>query len=208
MEKQELTDEQKDFICRRLAQFIPHRKIAEALRAEWPELEISNAELIMRIKYYSSGKKAAKWQARIRIYRNLLNTDLQQRFALTNRFKRLRLLEKIVEQAMQPHLTNVHWYPDERDEQGRVTYRHEKVYRCDTASAIKAVSLIVQEIKGLSGTGPAYLSAVSNPEGLSLEDSCEQYDELLKQYHELDPITLEDEDIESGNGEKVTHEIE
>ncbi len=100
MEKQELTDEQKDFICRRLAQFISHRKIAEAVRAEWPELEISDTDLVTRIKYYSTHKNAAKWQARIRIYRNLLNTDLQQRFALTNRFKRLRLLEKIVEQAL------------------------------------------------------------------------------------------------------------
>ncbi len=198
MEKQELNDKQKNLICKLLAQFIPHRKIAAVLREKWPELEVPKKDIIDRIKYYSSSKTAAKWQERIRMYRNMLNCDLQNRFALTNRFKRLRLLEKIVEQAMQPHLTSVHWYPDERDEQGKVIYHHEKVYRCDTASAIKAVSLIVQEIKGLSGTGPAYLSAMPDPEGLSLEDSCEQYDELLKQYHELDPITLEDDNPESG----------
>ena len=50
MDKQELNDEQKDFICKLLAQFIPHRKIAAVLQTKWPELGIPEKDIIDRIK--------------------------------------------------------------------------------------------------------------------------------------------------------------
>ena len=80
MSKKSLTIAQKDFICRKLAQFVPHRRIASTMRERYPEIDLDENELGMRIKYYASGKKAAKWRKRIEMYRNILNSNLRNRF--------------------------------------------------------------------------------------------------------------------------------
>jgi hypothetical protein len=148
--KETLTHEQKDFICRKLAQFIPHKRIAEEMLTRFPEIELTPDELIYRIKYYSANPKAAKWQQRVQIYRDILNTQLTKHFAHTHTFKRMRVLERILEQSLKPSLQKVLWYPDGRDESGRLNYTHKEVHRIDSAAAIRALTMINREMEQLA----------------------------------------------------------
>jgi hypothetical protein len=42
--KETLTHEQKDFICRKLAQFIPHKQIAAQILSKFPEIELDDQQ--------------------------------------------------------------------------------------------------------------------------------------------------------------------
>jgi len=45
--KTKLTEQQKDYICRQLAQFIPHKQIAKTVLARFPEIELTPEETAM-----------------------------------------------------------------------------------------------------------------------------------------------------------------
>ena len=110
-----LSDVHRDFICQKLALFVPHREIASEMLEQYPELQVSEDELITRIKYYSANKKAAKWQERIAIYRGIFNYNLRENFSIANRFTRVRKLEKIMSEALKPRLSRVITYQDGED---------------------------------------------------------------------------------------------
>jgi hypothetical protein len=116
----------------------------------FPEIELTLDELIYRIKYYSASPKAAKWQQRIQIYRDMLNTELTKHFAHTHTFKRMRVLEKILDESLKPGLQKVLWYPDGRDENGRLNYTHKEIYNIDSAAAIRALTMINREMEQLT----------------------------------------------------------
>lgn len=187
--KEIFSDNQKDFICRKLAQFIPHRQIAAALRERYPELELTPEELLYRVKYYSASPKAKKWQQRIDLYRSMLETNLKKEFALSHRFKRLRLLEKIVDQAAKPRLAAVFATPAERDEQGRLIYSRNEIYKSDYALALKALSMINRELAdaGLSDAG----EKLSNLTDEQLRERIELRDQISA---EFGPIQLDQEE--------------
>jgi hypothetical protein len=145
-----LNIKQKDYICRQLAQFVPHKLIAEKLLKRFPKTKMEQEELLAKIKYFSSHPNAKQWQERTDIYRSMLNAGLKKEFAFTHRFKRMRLLEKIVKQAATPRLTAVFSCPEERDNQGRLTYSKNEIYKADYATALRAVAMINHEME----TGP------------------------------------------------------
>lgn len=192
--KETLTHEQKDQICRKLAQFIPHKQIADQMLARFPEIELTSDELIYRIRYYSASPKAAKWQQRIQIYRNMLNTELTEHFAHTHTFKRMRVLEKILEESLKPGLQKVLWYPDGRDENGRLNYTHKKIYKIDTAAAIRALTMINREIEQIAqGTHQpsAYTKNLSKLSDAQLKERIETRENIDT---EFGPIQLNEDD--------------
>ena len=191
MLKKTLSATHKDFICQKLAQFIPHRDIASIMRERYPELDLDEKELVIRIKYYASNRKAAKWRKRVEMYRNILNSNLRNRFALANRFERLRQLEKIVSEALKPQLCRMYWYPDGRDENGRLNYDHEKILKTDPATAIKAIAMINRELEALGKNGLAAIPLSPEIENASTETILKNYEEKMKYYSKLETSEIE-----------------
>ena len=191
MSKQTLTTAQKDFICQKLAQFVSHRDIASIMRGRYPELGLDEEELVMRIKYYASNKKAGKWRKRVEMYRNILNSNFRNRFALANRFERLRRLEKIVSEALKPQLCRMFWYPDGRDENGRLNYGHEKILKTGPATAIKAIAMINRELESLAEGGSAALPLSPEIETASTETILKNYKEKMECYSKLETSEIE-----------------
>ena len=138
---------QKDYICRQLAQFVPHKLIAGKLLKRFPETKMEREKLLAQIKYFSSHPNAKQWRERTDIYRSMLNEGLKKQFAFTHRFKRMRLLEKIVKQASTPRLAAVFSCPEERDDQGRLTYSTNEIYKADYGTALRAVAMINREME-------------------------------------------------------------
>jgi len=192
--KTKLTEQQKDYICRQLAQFIPHKQIAKTVLARFPEIELSPEEMLRRVKYYSADPDAHQWQQRVEVYRAMLNSELKKHFGLTHSFKRLRVLEKILYESLKPNLHRVLWYPDERDDSGRITYAHKEVYKTDPATAIKAVAMIKRELNDLGSGSAQPALAGENLSSLSDEELRRRVQNKLKLYQELGPIELDDEE--------------
>lgn len=142
-----LNIEQKDFICRQLAQFVPHKKIADIFLEHFPETKMGKEELVARVKYISSHPSAKQWQERTNMYRSMLNTGLKKEFEFTHRFKRIHQLERIVKQASTPKLTAVFSCPESRDDQGRLTYSRNEIYRADYVAALRAIAMINRELE-------------------------------------------------------------
>jgi hypothetical protein len=194
-----LNIEQKDYICRQLAQFVPHKAIATKLLECFPEIKMERAELLAKIKYFSSHPNAKQWQERTEIYRSMLNAQLKKQFAFAHKFKRMRLLEKIIEQASTPRLAAVLSRPEERDDQGRMTYSTNEIYKADYATALRALTMINREMEQL--TQGTHQPSPYNENLSTLSD--EQLKERIETRQNIDaefgPIQL-NEDTTDANG--------
>ena len=138
MSDKTLNNTQKHFICKKLAKFNPHRKIAQDMLKEFPKLQLNEEQLLVRVKYYAFHKKAAKWRDRIEIYRFILNYKLDERFALTNRFERLRQLEKILSEAMTPRLQRIVSWEDGVDKDGKSITHKKKILQTGHCNRCKS----------------------------------------------------------------------
>ena len=187
-----LNDDHKDFICRKLAQFIPHKQIAADILERYPEIELTPEELIHRIKYYSASPKAGKWQQRIQLYRDMLNSELTKHFAHTHTFKRMRALEKILEESLKPGLQKVLWYPDGRDDSGRLIYSHKEVHKIDSTAAIRALAMIGRELEQLGHAARRTSINGEDISGLTDEQLRQRIETKRKLTTELAAIELDD----------------
>ena len=194
MSTDNLNKSQKDFICKKLAQFVPHRQIAQAMLKRFPDLKIDENELMTRIKYYASSNTAPKWRARIKMYRNILNSDLEDRFALANPFIRLRYLEKIITESLKPQIAYVVSYPDGRDKEGNVLHEHKEIYKTNPSAAIRAIITFNNEFKSLKDSeGSEY---IRSPEldGLTQDELKKKYIDTMALYKECEASGIELED--------------
>ncbi len=145
-EPRELTFEQKDFICKHIAAFKTYKEVAELFIAEFPDSGFTFDQVLKRIKYYACDNRTRKWRFRTLAYRDMLNHNLANRFRLGNKYERLRHLEAMFREALQPRLNRLFWYPTRRRKDDKLTYRTIKVYGKDLASAAKILSLIIKEL--------------------------------------------------------------
>jgi hypothetical protein len=144
--QRQLTFEQKDFICKHVAAFKTYREVAELFLAEFPDSGFTFDQVLKRIKYYACDNRTRKWRFRIIAYRDQLNHNLANRFRLGNKYERLRHLEAMFHEALQPRLKRLFWYPARRRKDDKITYRRFKVYEKDFAAAAKILALIVKEL--------------------------------------------------------------
>jgi hypothetical protein len=155
----QLTFEQKDFICKHIAAFKSYKHVAELFLQEFPDSGLSFDQVLKRIKYYTCDNRTRKWRFRIFAYRNQLNCNLLNRFAIANPYQRLRHLEALFHQALQPRVRQVFWYPARRAKDDKLTYRAIKIRQPDFASAAKILSLIYKELQ----LDPVRLEPVDDP---------------------------------------------
>ncbi len=137
----------KDFICKQLALFKPHRQVAEELLLQFPEILLSLDELLSRVQYYSTcRRRTERWYNRTRQYRRMLEYDAPNRFRLVNKHQRLMELERIFNEAMTPKLRRIVWFPVSKSPDGFVTYGQKEVYGPDLRAAIAALHAIPREL--------------------------------------------------------------
>ena len=191
MSEVKLTTEQNDFICHKLALFITHRRIAQAIFAKYPELKLNEDELIRKIRYLATHKNAVKWQQRTSMYREVFNTNLKNRFTLTNPFARLRKLEKIVKESLKPHLSHVVYYPNDRGKEEKQTFTCKEVHKPDTTAALKAMAMIRDEMISLGGK--AGLPSSVEFDGLSDDDMLKIQEDQMEMFREFRDTPLEEE---------------
>jgi len=145
--KYRLKFKHKDFICKQLAIFKPHRQIAEELLTEFSEIPLSLDQLVSRVQYYSTcRRRTERWFNRTRHYRRMLEYDAPNRFRLVNKHQRLIELERIFDEAMTPKLRRIVWFPVSKSPDGSVTYGQKEVYGPDLRAAIAALRAIPREI--------------------------------------------------------------
>jgi hypothetical protein len=145
--KYRLKFKHKDFICKQLALFKPHRQIAEELFAEFPEIPLSLDHLVSRVQYYSTcRRRTERWYNRTRQYRRMLEYDAPNRFRLVNKHQRLIELERIFNEAMTPKLRRIVWFPVSKSPDGSITYGQKEVYGPDLSAAIAVLHAIPREL--------------------------------------------------------------
>jgi len=145
--KYRLKFKHKDFICKQLALFKPHRQVAEELLSQFPEILLSLDQLVSRVQYYSTcRRRTERWYNRTRQYRRMLEYDAPNRFRLVNKHQRLMELERIFNEAMTPKLRRIVWFPVSKSPDGSVTYGQKEVYGPDLRAAIAALHAIPREL--------------------------------------------------------------
>lgn len=145
--KYRLKFKHKDFICKQIALFKPHRQVAESLLSQFPEIPLSADELVSRIQYYSACRRRTEgWFNRIRHYRLMLEHDVRNRYRLVNKHQRLMELERIFDEAMTPKLRRIVWFPVSKAADGSVTYGQKLVYGPDLRAAIAALRAIPYQV--------------------------------------------------------------
>ncbi|MDP2896505.1 MAG: hypothetical protein Q8Q12_08080 [bacterium] len=145
--KYRLKFKHKDFICKQLALFKPHRQVAEELLSQFPEIPLSLDQLVSRVQYYSTcRRRTERWFNRTRHYRRMLEYDAPNRFRLVNKHQRLMELERIFDEAMTPKLRRIVWFPVSKATDGSVTYGQKEVYGPDLRAAIAALHAVPHEI--------------------------------------------------------------
>ncbi len=146
-EKQKnLTFEEKDFICKQVALFKSYKEVAELFLLEFPDAGFTLEQILKRIKYYACDNRTRKWRHRVVAYRDQLNHNLANRIRLANKYERLRHLEAMFHEAMQPRIKRLFWYPVRRRNADKVIYRALKVKERDIATAAKILRQIASEL--------------------------------------------------------------
>ena len=84
----------------------------------------------------------------------------------------MRELERVITEAKKPKLYRVVAYPESK-ENGKVTFKHEKVYKSDSDTVIRALQMIKEEIKPLG----KYMRSYPELRGLSQEELDRKYEE-------------------------------
>jgi hypothetical protein len=140
----------KDFICKQLALFKPHRDVALELLKKYPGIPLSVDELVTRVEYYASTKRTHKWRNRIIQYRRMMEYEFPNRFRLANKHQRMMELERIFSDAMTPKLRRVIWFPVSKTPKGEIIYNHKEVYEPDLSAAINVLTTIPRELDDLS----------------------------------------------------------
>ena len=188
-ERKELTFEQKDFICKHIAAFETYKDVAELFLAEFPDSGLTFDQVLKRIKYYTCDNRTRKWRFRILEYRKMLNHNLANRFRLGNKCERLRHLEAMFHEALEPRVKRLFWYPTRRRKDDKIIYRTVKIYEKDLASAAKILSLIVKELD------PESLEAPEDPFMLQRShEHPEQFRAELEKFQNQDPDASRDLD--------------
>ena len=139
----------KDFICKQLALFKPHRQVARALLKQFPRIPLSLDEAVTRVHYYAANNRTYKWRNRINEYRRMMEHDFGNRFRLANKHQRMMVLERILADAMTPRLRRVIWFPVSRTPRGEIIYGQKEVHERDLSTAIAALQNIARQIDDL-----------------------------------------------------------
>jgi len=145
-ERKELTFEQKDFICKQLAAFKSYKEVAGLFIVQFSDSGFTFEQVLKRIKYYACDNRTRKWRFRIQAYRSQLNHNLANRFRLANKYERLRQLEAMFLEAMQPRVKRLFWYPARRRNDDKIIYHAVKVKERDLATAAKILRQIAGEL--------------------------------------------------------------
>jgi hypothetical protein len=141
-----LTEEQQEYVLRKIAAFYRMRDIVDSFRGEFPECKLTEHELYNRIRYMAQDRKANKWQKRIEEYREELRNRPMNSFAIGNRFDRVRILQKLIDFAADPHLRRIIWYPLRRDPNGTLHYDKMEVWEPDYRAVFGAMRLLHEEM--------------------------------------------------------------
>ena len=188
-EPRQLTFDQKDFICKHIAAFKFYKEVAQLFLAEFPDSGFTFEQVLKRIKYYVCDNRTRKWRFRIVAYRSQLNHNLANRFRLGNKYERLRHLEAMFHEALQPRLKRLFWYPVRRRKDDKFTYRAVKIEERDLATAAKILSLIVKEL------APESLEALDDPYMVQrMHQHPAQFAQELQAFEEQDPDASRDLD--------------
>lgn len=190
-EQMRLSFEQKDFICKHIAAFKPHKQVADLFLQEFPSCGLTHDQVLTRIKYYSCDNRTRKWRFRIVAYRNQLNHNLLNRFRLANPYERLRHLEAMFHHALQPRIKRLFWYPARRPTDDKITYRTVRIKEPDLPSAARILSLIAKELR----LDPDALLPLDDPYMLDRSHRDPQaFGEEFRAFQEQDPDASRDLD--------------
>ena len=151
-----LTEEQQDFILRKIAAFLPIREIVEKFRngfpvrsraSDRPDSALSDQQLYNKIRYIANDKKTDKWRTKIGEYREQLRKRPINSYAIGNQFDRIRILQKLIDIAIQPNLHRVLWYPVTKDPDGTVHYAKEEIWEPNYHAAMRGILLVHRELQ-------------------------------------------------------------
>ena len=122
-----LTSDQQVQVCQWLAEMKKPSEVVQLVKKEW-DIDITRETIT--ITYL----KGEKWQGLIKELHDEWVKNIQH-IPIANKAKRLEVLQKIINEAQEEHLTAV----------GRSGI---KIYKKDYASAVRALALAHKEIEG------------------------------------------------------------
>ncbi len=142
-----LSEEQQDFILRKIAAFLPLSETAEKFRNEFPGSALTDQQLYNKIRYIGNDKKTDKWRTKIGEYREQLRKRPINSYAIGNQFDRIRILQRLIDIAIQPNLRRVLWYPVTKDPDGTVHYAKEEIWEPNYHAAMRGILLVHRELQ-------------------------------------------------------------
>ncbi len=141
-----LTEDQQEFVLRKLAAFYRLRDIVERFRGQFADCKLTDHELYNKIRYMAQDRKTNKWQKKIEEYREELRKQPINSFAIGNQFDRIRILQKLIDFAAEPNLRRIIWYPLRRDPNGTMHYDKVEVWEPNYRAVIGAMRLLHEEM--------------------------------------------------------------
>ena len=144
---EKLTNEQKDFICRKIAAFMRIGDIIDVFQSEFTESKLTQQELYNKIRHIGTTKRTEKWRKKIEAYRLELRKKPLSRFAVANTFERLRILQRLIDIAIEPNIRRVLWYPVTKDPDGTIHYAKEEIWEPNYHAALRALYLVNRELE-------------------------------------------------------------
>ena len=142
-----LTDEQADFICRKIAAFCHYRGIACMFLSEFPDSQFTGEQIFNKIRYMASAAKKDKWRKKIEEYRSEIESEPLTRFAVGNRFERMKTYQRLLDDALEPRIRRILWYPAVREPSGTIRYEKEEIIEPNYNAAFRALYLAAREIE-------------------------------------------------------------
>ena len=142
-----LTEEQQEFVLRKVAAFYRLREIADRFRAEFPDCGLNDQELYNKIRYMAQNNKTDKWRKKIEEYREEFRNRPINSYAIGNSFDRVRILQRLIDIAAEANIRRVIWYPIRRDPNGTIHYGREEVWEPNYQAVIAAIRLVHEEMK-------------------------------------------------------------
>ena len=162
-----LTNEQKDFICRKIAAFMRIRDIIDVFQSEFTESKLNQQELYNKIHHIGTTKRTDKWRKKIEAYRLELRKKPLNRFAVANTFERLRILQRLIDIAIEPNIRRVLWYPVTKDPDGTIHYAKEEIWEPNYHAALRAITLVHRELRQSSLNSPENMPHGNNGSKIS-----------------------------------------
>ncbi len=142
-----LTDEQADFICRKIAAFCHYRGIACMFLTEFPDTPLTGQQIFNKVRYMAAAAKNDKWRKKIEEYRTEIESEPLTRFAVGNRFERMKTYQRLLDDALEPRIRRILWYPAVREPSGITHYEKEEIIEPNYNAAYRALLLATREIE-------------------------------------------------------------